>query len=359
MKSQKENQRLHSFAQLSSFVLGLFLVLSMTVSFIVYKVIFLRARQPNTVFDLSPQILEEEGIEHRSVSFYSEKNQLYADIYGKEYARGLVIVVNGVNSCADTHLAEARYFAEAGWYVMTFDGTGTRRSDGEGIRGLTQYRIDLLAALAYAEIDPILREQPVFLYGHSAGAWASATAIEETKVRGAVCIDGFDSPMAMMKAEAKKRMGFLSDFSYPFLLLTNYIEFGKNANIRASKVLERTEKPVMVVTSEGDQTVTKEITICSFLQKKDNVQLYEMRKTTGDPHNNTWLSPEASRYRISADETEEVDSERANELDSKFMEDVSQFFLGCLEADGGKNTKTQNTDIRLNSFLSGVIFLPT
>lgn len=344
MKSQKENQKLRRLLQMSSFVLGLFLVLSMTASFIVYKVIFLRARQPNTVFDLSPQILEEEGIEHRSVSFYSEKNQLYADIYGKERARGLVIVVNGVNSCADTHLAEARYFAEAGWYVMTFDGTGTRRSEGDGIRGLAQYRIDLLAALAYAETDPELCEQPVFLYGHSAGAWASATAIEETQVSGAVCIDGFDSPTAMMRAEAKKRTGFLSDFSYPFLLLTNYIEFGKDADIQASRVLERTEKPVMIVTSEGDQTVTKEITISSFLQKKDNVQLYEMRKITGDPHNNTWLSPEASRYRISADETEAIDPERANELDSEFMEEVRQFLLCCLDADGGNTTKTHNTD---------------
>ena len=96
-----------------------------------------------------------------------------------------------------THLAEAIRFVENGYTVLLFDGTGTRASEGWGVRGLTQGALDLDAALDFVRKDEQLKELPLIVYGHSMGGYAAAVVTaSHPEIDGIVSICAFDKPFA-------------------------------------------------------------------------------------------------------------------------------------------------------------------
>ena len=155
----------------------------------------------------------------RAVSFLSGENTLKGYLYGEQNKNGLIIIAPGISSDADAHLAEIMSFVDSGYTVLAYDATGTFESEGESRIGLQQSKRDLLAAIDFAADDSVTRDMPVFLYGHSLGAYAAAAALEQTDVEAAICLSGFDSPVGTMYGTAKGYVGFLADIEYPFLYL--------------------------------------------------------------------------------------------------------------------------------------------
>ena len=172
-------------------------LLSLTSAGVFFRCFFGRSELTAQTIELRYADIDRTAYPRQEVSFLSGKNRLRGYFYGTG-EQGVVLIVHGMNGGADSHLPEILYFADHGWRVFAFDGTGVRDSEGSGTVSLSQLHNDTLAALEYLSQSEY-RALPVVLYGHSAGGYAAATALEsEYPVRAAVCISAFNSPVDTM-----------------------------------------------------------------------------------------------------------------------------------------------------------------
>ena len=140
-----------------------FTVLSMAASAVVFGVIFSREDRPSGPAELRYSDVDPEKYPRRSIKFLSGDNTLQGYVYPAPSPRGLVVVAGGIRSDADRHLPEIEYFVDHGWSALAFSGTGVHDSQGGGLRGLPQTKLDLLSALEYVRSDPALLDLPVVI----------------------------------------------------------------------------------------------------------------------------------------------------------------------------------------------------
>ena len=288
-----------------------------------------------------------------TISFFSGENQLQAYIYGRENGenRGLIVMAHGIDSGADSHLPETMFFVDHGWVVFAFDGTGTRSSQGAGINGLAQTRIDLSAALDYIEDDKDLDELPVVLYGHSMGGYAAAAALaDQHDVCAAVCVSAFNSPVDTMCYQVGNVAGVLGVIERPFIWLQNRLTFGEFADSTAIEGINVANIPVLVVYGMEDNVVPYD-TIGIYAYRNDiandQVRFLAVNEPYRDEHSTIWLTENAARYSLQKwDEWDNlhqvygedipmdiwvefisgIDKEAMNEVDETFMKELDDFY---------------------------------
>ncbi|MBQ7566459.1 MAG: alpha/beta fold hydrolase [Oscillospiraceae bacterium] len=331
-----------------SILLAAYVVLSLVGSVVIFRTLFGRKELPAANLEYAYTEAVGRRYPRTAETFPSGKNLLR----GYRYAggeNGTVVIVSGFAGGADTHLPEAMYFVDHGWTVFCFDGTGARESEGSGVMGLSQLKLDLLAALAYLrESSP---DAPVVLYGHSQGAYAAATVLNDCpEVRAAVCIAAFESPVETMYYHAKQRVGMLADLGYPFLCLYNALLFGSECNESASAAIAEADVPVLVVSGSEDETVPDAISLyahCAELESAD-AQTLRIEKPPRNHHSTLWRSEDGASYFLEkADALDALrdrygdvkpggeadailrglDYEKLGEADAAFMESVQEFFL--------------------------------
>ncbi len=305
----------------------LYCAISMLASAIVFSAIFPRRDGTSplryTYEELAP------GCPRKAFSFSSGKNTLHGYRYDAEDPKGLIVVVNGIGDGADAHLPEIVAFVHAGWSVATWDATGVGSSEGRGTIGLQQITGDLAAFLRTCERSGAWDGFPVVLYGHSAGAYASAVNLKQfDTIRAAVCISGFDRPVTLMYEHAKQRFGFFATFQYPFLALESAILFGADANDSAREAIDAVDTPVLIIGGDSDDLVSYKNSLIRDPDqyKNPNVRCIEIVSAYRNEHSTPWLSPGAARYRLEYRDGDPVDKELANVLDPEFIKTVLRFF---------------------------------
>ena len=315
-------------------VLLIYSLSSMLLSAVMFRVLFHRSDGSSPIRYTYSEI-DHAAYPRQPFSFPSGDHELNACRYPAADARGEIVVVNGIGAGLDSHLSEIMYFIDHGWSVVTWDATGVGGSGGRGLMGLQQVRLDLLAYLDYRQEhgDAL----PLVLYGHSAGAYASATVLDgdDYPVCGAVCMCGFDSPLSVMLYHARQYAGVLADAQYPFLMLENYFLFGQDADVSAIDAINRSQAHVLLVESSSDDLVPHEL---GLLQNDADFFNPHVSSITVDSdwrneHNTPWLSSAAAEYVASVAPGEAVDKQRACELDAVFMEQVIAFFTAAVASD--------------------------
>lgn len=330
-------------------------VLSMVSSVIVFNAVF--QRRDRNPYDLTMRYTPEDAAAYprRSISFMSGENELKGYIYGEQNGKGLIIIANGFNAWAESHLGEVFYFVDAGWRVFTFEGTGVGESEGDSVVGLEQMRLDVLAVMDYVGADEELSNLPLFLYGHSAGGYAAASLCNDERVCAAVSISGFDSPVETMRFYAAKYVGVLADIEYPFLQLYDRYLFGGDSRINASSVLESAEHPVMIVQGSEDEIIPYELSIYAACRdgNNPNVRCVLIDDEYRGQHSTVWLDADAAKEFLELDgykndmlaqygdelpddvrETLESNKEKSDAIlknvDEAFLAGVSDFFADAM-----------------------------
>ena len=318
----------------------LYVFLSMAGSVVVFRLLFRRTDYP-TFTELTYADVDADRYARSAVTFDSDGHTLSGYLYEKSEPAGTVLVANGLYSGVDRHLSEIMYFLDHNWQVFVFDGTGVGASDGDSIVGLPQAKRDLLAAIRTLRADRLPADQPLVLYGHSVGGYASVTALAETdEVSAVVCIAGFNSPVETMYYHARQRLGFLADAEYPFMWIHNRVVFGEDADVAASDVLNETEVPVALIAGSGDATVPQEIGIGRFAATRTNPRLEYVRVDA--PYKNThsamWLTETAARESAEVLATAQPETALSlktrlalNEVDPDFMAYVLHFYERAIE----------------------------
>ena len=298
-------------------------------SSLLFAVIF-----PMIIFGRKDQIpptelqFEETTLGFReAVSFDSCGNRLQGWLYGMHAGQnGLIVIVHGLGDGADSHLAEIEVFVDAGYAVLAYDGTGTRRSEGRGVYGLPQSRADLEAALKFIAANPRLSALPLFLYGHSAGAYAAAVVLpEHPEITGAVCLSAFDRPVEEMLVQARRYVSLLANIEAPFLFLQERLRFGSYTNASAADAVRASAVPVLIAAGDEDEVVPFSISLYSrsIGLGKANIRHILCHAS----HSDIWLSSSARDYREEVlDGSAAPDARRCCELDYDFIYQVLEFF---------------------------------
>ena len=318
----KSNRVKHIFKRVVCFLLIFLLFFtgaSMLGSAAVFKLLFGRVDTLPAYVEIPYDSIETERYPREEISFLSGENRLSGYLYGGG-ERGLVIVAPGMNSNSETHLAEIMFFRDSGFSVLAYTGTGFCDSEGDGIVGLQQSKLDLSAALDFAAADSRTRDLPVILYGHSMGGYAAAAVLEEAdEVRGAICVSGFDKPIETMYRLARRYVGVAADVEYPFLYWQSLLIFGGDADVSAVDSINSVDIPVLIFQGSEDSVVSEDVSLYSHEDEltNPNVTLISVDEPHRSGHRGVWLSDGAAAY--VAERQEELER-----LDSRYEDGIPQ-----------------------------------
>ena len=157
-----------------------YVIFSVAGSVVAFQLIFPRTAVVNA-FELTYDDIDQARYPREEISFLSGENRLHGALYRPKGERaGLVLVLNGANSCLDRHLPEILWFVDHGFCALTFENTGVGESEGAGTVGIAQARLDADAAVGYIQSDETLAGLPLTVYGHSLGGYAAATLLADT-----------------------------------------------------------------------------------------------------------------------------------------------------------------------------------
>lgn len=334
----------------------IFSLVSMAGSAVVYKVMFARRDLPPDTLEWRYCDIDSEKYPRKEYEFQSGDNTLRGYLYGCESEKGIIIIVHGIGGGADSHLSETLDFVDRGWAVFSFSGTGSRNSEGKSLVGFSQMNIDLTAAVSF--VSSLYPDEPIMLYGHSMGAYASATVLDNfPQVKAAVLIAGFNQPVETMYYHAQLRLGPVVALEYPFLVLHNKLVFGDSANESALDAINSGDTPVLIVQGSEDDVVTDDISIYGKRNEITNPNASYLLADVPfrDRHSTVWRSQEAAEYylktaseldclhreygdplsdHILKDFLENLDRYKLCELDKEFMDRVNSFYTDSISNSG-------------------------
>ncbi len=327
----------------------IFSVLSMIGSSIVFGIMFARRPLAPDTLELCYSHISSDDYPRSEHSFISGDNVLQGYLYGEENENGIIIMVHGVGAGADSHLAETLDFVDRGWTVFSFDGTGSRESEGKSLVGFSQMNLDLSAAIEY--VSSLFSDKPIFLYGHSMGAYASATVLDNyPQIKAAALLAGFNEPIETMYYHASIRVGPIAALEYPFLVLHNRMLFKDAANESAVSAINKSNIPVLIIQGSKDDVVDNNISIYGKREEITNpdARYLYTEENYRNMHSTLWKTSDAAKYftekqdelsklrkeygsPLSGEVLSEfigtLDRARLYELDNNFMEEISAFFL--------------------------------
>ena len=140
--------------------------------------------------------------------------------------------------------------------VFGYDNCGCYESGGEKTYGIEQTVIDLKYALNYIE-GLMGKVTPMFIYGHSMGAYAGATVLNySNRIKGVVLRSGFISPNKIIMDVLENMFGKASFVLFPFIIQYRIFLFGNVAFKNSVKAIKNTKIKVFLMQSEDDPIVS-------------------------------------------------------------------------------------------------------
>ena len=234
-------------------------------------IIFFLFGRSDPVLDQPFDILDwagEETYTAASFAFMSGDNELKGYYILPEDPAALILLVHGMGGSSDDLEPLVQFFVENSYAVMAFDGTASGRSEGSRTVGLQQQRYDIQAALDVIRNDSAVASLDLVLFGYSAGAYGAAVEAEQSGAVAAVCVSGYESPLAMMRFRAEQYVGPLTNIAYPFLWVREYMVKGDDADESGSEALSNSGVPSMVIHGTDDGTVPMDISIYQAVSEK-------------------------------------------------------------------------------------------
>ncbi|MGN1031814.1 MAG: alpha/beta hydrolase [Butyricicoccaceae bacterium] len=234
--------------------------------------------------------------------FRSGENNLQAYLYGLSNDKGLVIVVHGIHSNADRHLADITYFVDHGWRVLAYDGTACGASEGDSLRGLVQSALDLHALLQVVEKTPSLSSLPIMLFGHSWGGFAVTAVLNfNHQITGVVSISGYNSASEMTRENSRNLLRKAAPLTYLPSEVFQMAAFGQYSSLSAVNGINRAKNTaVFLMHGDHDETVSyKGASIISHRSQITNPHIccHTFTEEGQNTHSGVFCSMRAVEYR--------------------------------------------------------------
>lgn len=299
----------------------------------------------------------KDRMDRQEMSFVSRGNRLAGCRYsakGKGRGKALVLVCHGIGCNMDGYLNRTAWFVDKGYEVFTFDMTGTCRSEGDGLGGLMQSKIDLHNAINFCASRPEFEGLPILVYGHSWSGFAAANVLNygHKELTAVATLSGFNDTWDIMKIHASRYVGKLAVLIKPWSRILELLKYGDDAKGDGVSGINAYGGPVLVAHSSDDSTVPIN---CSVYVHRDEIVNPNAEYILFTDRGHTLSRPVAAESRISEDYRNNrkgpLEAKGANvfqynvddryrfsdkktvfAIDDAFMEQVDDFFTRALAA---------------------------
>lgn len=205
-----------------------------------------------------------EDLERRNKDFLSGKNNLKGHFYHKKKHEdkgylGIVAVVHGHHLLHEDYLLEINYFAQKGYLVYAYDSTGTGKSEGACPLGQTQWMLDLNDALHMIENLDKYAEMPIYIWGHSIGAFAACAVMNfsHPRVKGILAFAPSNSGYEFAKTfwEMHPHPSFITRQTYDAMKKLEDKNFGTYSEYTVLSGINHTDARILLIQSKDDPQV--------------------------------------------------------------------------------------------------------
>ena len=240
----------------------------------------------------------KDKYERDEFNFYSKKVKLNGYIYGKNNNK-LLIYVHGMCPGHTGYLSDITYLVNLGYKVITYDFTASGLSNGAYFYGVNQQKYDLMSLFKYLNENEEYKNQEFYLYGHSMGGYAvAACANKNARIKKIVSISGFNKPIQLLFNHIKGSKKFLAYLAFLPLHIASLFHFGLHYNESAYKSINKSNKDIMIIHGEKDETVNLKL---SIYNKKDKIKNKKavfklMTDEYHNTHNSVIASTECVKY---------------------------------------------------------------
>lgn len=260
---------------------------------------------PHVVFTAD----DYEGLTMEKVSFQTKQGHTLAGykyiMENENSPKGVVVLAHGFGGGGHCgYMPVIAYLADHGYAVFSYDATANDASEGEYVGGFPQGVIDLDYAIRYVKNDSDYANMPIFLVGHSWGAYSVGNVLSfHTDISGAVLFAGFNESKLLIRQTGYDYVGGLVDLMVPYVEGYEWIKYGNYALTSANKGFHDAENAkIMIVHSTDDGTVFQSNGYDLFLKEHgDNDRVsFVLYETRG--HNDLFYSEDTISYRDNIDD---------------------------------------------------------
>lgn len=231
-----------------------------------------------------------DGLQRTEMSFPSNKDQkLMGYLYQKgTKQKGVIVLAHGYGDGGhNSYMDLADYFASNGYYVFTYDATGTDMSEGDGVGGFPQGAIDLDYAIRFVKTQDQLKDLPLMLFGHSWGGYSAGNVLNfQSDVQAVITVAAFNRSSDVFEVVGRQEAGDGIDLMMPWINLYERFKFWEYATKTALEGFGNTNAKVMIVQSQDDELVPMSYGYNQFLDKygEDNRFVFELYEDRGHNH---------------------------------------------------------------------------
>lgn len=184
-----------------------------------------------------------------------------------------------------------------GYVVFAYDATANDESEGHTIKGFTQGLLDVDKAISYVENLKEYQHLPLYLCGHSWGAYSvSAVVSWHQKVKGVIAMSGFDHATAPFKHNGERYAG---EKANDFMLYVDTYErllFGDVCKTSALESFENTNAKICIIHSEDDVTIPIEAGFDLYYSKFKGDKRFKFIRLLTHGHGTVYYTLQGKHY---------------------------------------------------------------
>ncbi|MDR3072232.1 MAG: alpha/beta hydrolase [Clostridiales Family XIII bacterium] len=241
-------------------LLALYLVGGTIASYFIYSASFPRNDVDYSqifVPNLNYGDIDHEKYARTEFKFESGKNTLTGYDFGLKNTRGLVLISSGSGGTGDDYMNFVTRFVDDGYRVITYDMTGTAKSEGKGARGVYQGALDVDALLTYVESQSRYDDLQIFLLGHSWGGYGVCAALKNPhRVSAVVSMAGYNDGAEVFVEQGVSMAGSGFYVLYPHLWVIQKITFGSAMGVSGVDGINAVDIPVLIIQGDHDEAIT-------------------------------------------------------------------------------------------------------
>lgn len=236
------------------------------------------------------------GLKWVDFNFTGDRRQrLYGHIYYRvERKRDTVLVFDHGMGCGHvSYMKEINLLTERGFTVVTYDHTGTRRSEGENIGGMSQSLADLRCCIGALKATDEYRAAEISVIGHSWGGFSTMNIPAfYPDIKRIVAISGFVSTHQVLSDALR---GALKLYRGAILRQEDAVKPDLNG-ISAIDSIKNSSVNALIIHSRDDGTVSFENSFMALKNALESTGRVEFLALDGKIHHPTYTT-EAVKYK--------------------------------------------------------------
>lgn len=294
-----------------------------------------------------------ENLVTEPIEFISKGNKIKGFIYKDSSLsnyKGVIVFSHGLGAGHVQYTTEIDHLAKLGYLVVAYDVSGTGKSEGKTIKGLTTALYNLDDCLTYVKSNPILSKYKIMVFAHSMGAYAANNITRYHKdLIGVVSLSGFNSTYELLNDEISMVYGSEIKGIKGIFKALDKKAFGKEGLYCSIDALKETSVNYLIVTGDKDNVVNVDNHYKMFKQQLKDKENFKFISVEGRYHR-PLLTIEAAEYDQETNEyLKEIKSAHKNQIpreveqeyyesldynllvqmDSEILEEIDEFIEYC------------------------------